>query len=249
MGLKALQHDFGSWLAGADESGAGRLPLADRRGLGVYQNNYRGALMACLEESYPRTLAWIGHEAFQAAAAAHIDHVPPRSWTLDDYARGLPATLEARYPRDPEVIELARLELALAETFVAPDAIPLTVADLSAIAWDEAILKLVPSASFLALATNAAEIWLALDAGREVPAARVWPGPATLIIWRHEFTCCFQPLDTDENELLPHLAGGLRFEAICEYLVQRRGSDGGVQLAGELLARWTQADLLARPME
>lgn len=245
MGLKTLQQDFRTWLVAADPDAAVRLPLKDRRGLGIYQNNYRGQLMACLEESYPQTLAWIGPEAFGPAAADHVDRTPPNSWTLDDYAEGFPAALAERFPYDLEVAELARLELILSETFVAPDADAQTIENLASIAWDDAELKLVPSASFLDLITNAAEIWSALDHDLDLPQARLLPTPVTLIVWRQEFTCCFQPLDTDEKDLLQHLVGGLRFETMCEKLVQRHGTDRGIPLAGELLARWTHTGLLS----
>ena len=53
---------------------------------------------------------------------AHVARVPPSSWTLDAYPRDFPATLAPLYPDDPEVAELAVLELALAEAFVGADA-------------------------------------------------------------------------------------------------------------------------------
>jgi hypothetical protein len=56
----------------------------------VHQNNYRLQLIACLTESFTYTRGWIGGEAFEAAAAAHIDRVPPSSWTLDAYPRDFP---------------------------------------------------------------------------------------------------------------------------------------------------------------
>lgn len=245
--LGALQRDFQSWIVAADEVAAGRLALSDRRGLGVYQNNYRGQLMSCLEESYPQTLAWIGQEAFQAAVADHIDRYPPHSWTLDDYAEGVPASFAERFPHDAEVAELARLELALSNAFIAPDATTLSIDDLSTIAWEEAHLKLVPSVSFLDLSTNATEIWSALDGGSELSPARLLAEPVTLIIWRQEFTCCYQQLDANEQELLPNLIGGMLFNTMCEQLVQRHGTDQGIRFAGELLARWAQAGLLRRP--
>lgn len=247
MSLNALQRDFQSWLVASNEVAAERLALSDCRGLGVYQNNYRGQLMSCLEESYPQTLAWIGHEAFRAAAADHIDRNPPHSWTLDDYAEGFPATLAERFPHDAEVVELARLELALTEAFITPDGAVLSIGDLPSIDWDEALLRLVPSVSFLDFSTNAAEIWSALDAGSELPPARLLVEPATLIIWRQEFICCFQQLDANERKLLPSLSGGLLFSAMCEQLLQLHGADQGIQSAGELLARWVQAGLLRRP--
>ncbi len=247
MGLIALQHDFHTWLVNADEGAATRLASTDRRGLGVYQNNYRRQLETCLAQSYPQTLAWIGQEAFETAAIMHIDQVPPHSWTLDDYAIGFPATLAKHYPRDADVIDLARLELALSEAFVAEDAETLNISDLSLIDWDVFALKLVPSASFLDLSIRAVEIWSALDKGLDLPAAQHSSDPSALIVWRKEYTCCFQQMDADEKDLLPHLVGGLPFEVVCAKLVERHGADPGIQIAGELLARWTHAGMLCQP--
>lgn len=245
--LGAMQADFRRWLAEADESAAERLPLADRRGLSVYQNNYRAQLMDCLEASYPQTLALIGTDAFRSAAAHHVDAVPPHSWTLDEYAEGLPGTLAKLFPDQPETADLARLELALSEAFVAPDSPSLSLADIPDVAWDTATLRLVPSASFLDLATNAADIWAALNREEAPPAADHGGEARALILWRHDFTCCFQPMDAQEAALLPRLATGLRFETMCEDLAEALGPDHGIALAGELLARWTRAGLLRHP--
>lgn len=246
-GLGAIQADFSRWLAEADESAGERLPLTDRRGLSVYQNNYRAQLMDCLEASYPQTLALIGADAFRSAAAHHVDAVPPHSWTLDEYAEGLPGTLAALFPDQPETADLARLELALSEAFVAPDAPALSLADIPDVAWDTAALRLVPSATFLTLSTNAADIWAALNREEAPPPADHGGDVRALILWRQDFTCCFQLMDAQETALLPRLATGLRFETMCEELVETLGADHGLALAGELLARWSQAGLLRHP--
>jgi hypothetical protein len=64
MRLSVLQGDFLAWLASGEQEDAARLPLADARGLAVYQNNYRASLMACLADSFPQC-AWLGEAAFQ----------------------------------------------------------------------------------------------------------------------------------------------------------------------------------------
>lgn len=244
MGLRSIQRDFASWLVAEDRGAAKRLPLANARGLQVYLNNYRAQLMNCLQETYPHTLSWIGEEAFLSSAAEHVDNVPPHSWTLDEYARGFPATLVKRYPADREVFELSCLELALTDAFVAADAVPLEVDRFSQIAWEEAELRLVPSAKFQTLSTNAPAIWSALDGHSLPPAAEVASAPSRLVVWRQGWTCCFQQLDANERVLLPLLEDGVRFETMCQELVALHGIDDGVQLAGELLARWARAGLL-----
>ncbi len=94
MSLAASQAAFQAWLQQADDAGIAPT-LADPRGLSVYQNNYRVSLMACLSEAFPHTLAWLGAEAFEGAAARHVDAHPPRSFTLDAYPQGFVETLRA----------------------------------------------------------------------------------------------------------------------------------------------------------
>jgi hypothetical protein len=159
VGLTLLQKDFRDWLRHADAEAGSRLDLADARGLAVYQNNYRASLMACLEDSYPQLLAWLGDTAFHTAAAHHIDEYPPSSWTLDDYPAGFPADLRAQFPGDPEIADLAELEWRLAECFVAADAAVLDLSTLGDIDWENAQLQLTPSVSLLTMQTNATQIW------------------------------------------------------------------------------------------
>lgn len=251
MGLSAFQDDFRAWLTRSDEQAADRLALADRRGLAVYQNTYRAQLMACLEESYPQTMALIGlrfgEAAFHAAAARHIDSVPPSRWTLDAYAQGFPASLRRLFPDAPAIGELADLELALGETFIAPDATALTLADLQSGALDETAIALVPGTVFLPLRTNADAIWSALSAQEPCPAPHVRESTDTpVMIWRQDFVCCFRRLEDDEAALLPSLVTGTPFAQMCEDLVARLGMEDGITRAGALLARWTQAGLLTR---
>ena len=59
------------------------------------------------------------------------------------------------YPDDPEVPELAWIEGALGEAFVAPDAPALSAADLADIDWDRAVLAFTPTLDLGALTSNA----------------------------------------------------------------------------------------------
>jgi hypothetical protein len=248
MSLAEIQADFRQWLEHEDDAAGGRLGLADQRGLPVYLNNYRGQLMACLEDSFPQTMAWIGETGFRGAAAQHIERCPPTSWTLDDYARGFPTSLASGFPDDPEVGELAALELALADAFIATDWLALEVAALADMDWDATILSLVPACALLRCRSNAPEIWTALAGQAEVPAAETGPRDRTVLVWRHDRVCRFRILDDDEAHLLGAVFdGGARFEAICETLVVQRGGEAGVAQAGALLVQWMQDGLLCQP--
>src|SRR4029077_8430639 len=142
MNLAALQRYFRSWLTVEASDAAARFGEHAAPGLAVYLNNYRGQLMACLVQSFGAVRAWRGNPAFDGAAATHIDRRPPHSWTLDAYAIEFPDTLDALYPQDPEVVDLARLERDLGLAFVARDASQLTLPDIALIDWSSAILEL-----------------------------------------------------------------------------------------------------------
>jgi hypothetical protein len=107
MNLAALQRDMRSWLTVEARDAAARFGERAEPGLAVYLNNYRGQLMTCLSESFATVRAWLGEAAFDAAAAMHIDRLPPHNWTLDAYSLEFPDTIDALYPEDPEVGELA----------------------------------------------------------------------------------------------------------------------------------------------
>lgn len=248
MGLAQTQAEFRCWLEREDDAAGSRLGLADGRGLSVYLNNYRSQLMGCLEESFPQTLGWVGDHSFRAAAANHIERCPPSSWTLDDYAQGFPVALAKAWPHDPEIGELAQLEQALSDAFIAPDAVALTVVDFAEVDWDQAILRLVPACSLLNFRTNAAEIWTALVERVKAPAAEPDCDVRVVLVWRRDWTCRFRLLDIDEAALLAAVSdGGESFDAICATLVEQLGETEGIARAGALLVQWTQDGLLCLP--
>lgn len=246
MSLLALQQDFRSWLTSEAPDAAARFGDGATPGLAVYINNYRGQLMACLAESYATVHAWLGDEAFEAAAATHIDRLPPQSWTLDDYALDFPVTIDALYVADPEVGDLARLERDLGLTFVGPDAAPVALASLEGIDWDEARFVLMPTFSVRPVMTNAAAIWSAINAGEPPPAAELLGEPATLAIWRHELTPTFRTLERLEADALSLAAQGRTFAEICAAIGTSVGEEDGPERAGGFLAQWLADGLIRK---
>ena len=238
MNLAALQRDFRSWLTVEALDAAVRIGDHAEPGLAVYLNNYRGQLMACLSESFTAVRAWLGEAAFDGAAATHIDRLPPYNWTLDAYAREFPDTIDALYPEDPEVGELARLERDLGLAFVGPDAEPIDVAALTHIDWNSATLELVATFSPLPVRTNAGAIWSAINAGETPPAAAVLDAPAVIAIWRKEYSPTFRTLAPLEAQAVSMAADGRTFGEICSAVIHEVAEIEGPQIAGNLLGRW-----------
>lgn len=244
MTLLALQRDFRAWLVDENGGAARRFGASAGPGLRVYQNNYRAQLVGCLEASFARTRAWIGYEAFVVAAVTHIDRVPPSSWTLDAYARDFPATLRILYPDDPEIVELASLELALEEAFVGPDARALTMADLAEIDWDRAILHLTPTLDLGDMATNAPAIWSALAAGETPPVAERLDAAGAVLVWRQDQVSRFRAVDQYERQALVQLRAGLSFAELCRGAVDAFGEQEGIARTGRWLACWVNEGLV-----
>jgi hypothetical protein len=47
------------------------------------------------QKTFSVVRAWLGDVAFEAAAAIHIDRMPPSSWTLDAFAQDSPGMFGA----------------------------------------------------------------------------------------------------------------------------------------------------------
>ncbi|CDG85942.1 HvfC/BufC N-terminal domain-containing protein [Janthinobacterium agaricidamnosum] len=252
MTLAQLQRDFQSFLVSASADAAQRLSVNSGScpdcgaspGLAVYQNNYRAQLVGCLEASFPQVRGWIGADAFLAAAIEHIDTHPPHSWTLDAYAVDFHRTLNAHFPDNPDVHELAWIEQALAEAFVAPDAAPLALDALAAVDWDSVRLRLAPSLASHAATTNAEQIWSALWQQEAVPESAMLEQPGGLLVWRRGYQSCLKQVDLLEYQALLQLRQDGSFAALCDWLVERLGDEAGIARAGALLAGWLAGELI-----
>lgn len=244
MNLLALQRDMRAWLVDEDEAAACRIGPDAAPGLRIYQNNYRAALVACLETGFERTRAWIGDAAFLTAAAVHIDRLPPAGWTLDTYGRDFPSTLALLHPEDPEIAELAWIDLALDEAFVGPDAPAIGVEDLAGVDWDSAVLRMVPTLDLADRTTNASDIWTALAAGEAPPAPERLDAPGALLVWRKGLVPRFRAMDADEQAALIRARAGLSFAALCVSTVDALGEREGILRAGQWLGLWVSDGLI-----
>lgn len=245
MSLLALQRDFRRQLTGP--AGARQNGFGDRAsdGLAVYHNAYRVQLTDCLAETFARSNAWLGGEAFVAVARAHIECSPPSGWTLGAYGARFAETLADHYPADPEVAELAHLEWLLSRAFEGADAPALASDAIVAIDWDHARVAFVASLRVAPVRTNAAAICSALAQGVAPPAAALLPEPGFLLVWRQGFTPCFRTIETIEHDALKLLAAGADFAAMCEVLVNARGETDGIALAGAMLGQWFEDGLIS----
>jgi hypothetical protein len=90
----------------------------------VYRNNVVASLAEALETGFPAVARLLGPEAFRAIAVAYARTHPPRSPLMMHMGDQLPEVLEASptAARRGYLPDLARLELALRESYHAADA-------------------------------------------------------------------------------------------------------------------------------
>jgi Putative DNA-binding domain len=214
-------------------------------GFNIYRNNYRVQLHAALKDTFRHVLLWLGESEFTRVADVHIDRSPPASWTLDNYGKHFPAILRYIFPNDPEVWELAWLDLAMAEAFVASDRAPISPDDLMGVDWDQAQITFVPSLRFAEATSNAADIWSALDEDTLPPPASIFSERRGYLVWRRELTSCFRLVSIYEYQLITALHLKLGFGDACQILQREFGEEIATKVAGEALGRWLHDELIA----
>jgi hypothetical protein len=244
MSLLALQRSMRDHiLAGASEPPEGVAASAER-GLAVYRHAYRAQLVANLRDTFEKTWAWLGDEAFDDAALAHVEAHAPRAWTLADYGFDFADTLAGRYSDDPEVAELAWLDWTLRRAFDGFDAEPISPEMLARVDWETAVLTFVPTLAIGKVVTNSPAIWGALADEETPPAVERLPAPAAIRVWRQGLSPQYRSIELFEMKALDLAAGGASFAELCADMAGDDPPELAVQRVGGLLGAWLQDGLI-----
>lgn len=241
-----------------DEGAALPEGLTDRHaaGLAVYHNNYRTTLVDALADTYEKTARWVGDDAFRRAAAHHVITHPPKSWTLDEAGAGFDLTCSELFRNDPEVAELAWLEWAMLQAFVAADIEPLDAAgftrqtsEFGEMEWARLRLEFLPAASAREVEHDMRMIWNALG---EEPLARPQArleSCQSLLVWREGERATFMMGTAEEARAFAALASGMPYGELCLMLARENASVEAAQQAamraGAMLGRWLSEGLIA----
>lgn len=239
--LAAIQRRFHAVATGlAPFEEAADLIAGDHARLGMYRRMYRDRLVDAIAADYPKLAALLGSR-WPELAETYLGACPPAHPDIRDAGRRL-AEFLAVAGRTWDA-DLARLEWARADVFFGVDAIPLGRDRLAALdpgEFPSLRLRLVPAHASVVLASNADDVWSALEDGNEPPPQA--PASRSVLVWRRgPTTVVHRTLDEDEATCVDLLARGGAFSALCEALVATRDP---AARAIELLLRWTDAELL-----
>ncbi|MGH8161771.1 MAG: DNA-binding domain-containing protein [Gammaproteobacteria bacterium] len=133
--------------------------------LRVYRNLVRSGHVEALRTAYPAVCKLVGEAFFEAAATRYLSEVPSSGGNLQDYGESFsPFLARLRQAADVAYLpDVARLEWARQEAYLAADAEPLDGPALASVAEDERPalrLALHPSVRLVCSAYPIFDIWL-----------------------------------------------------------------------------------------
>ena len=216
---------------------------------GVYRHAYVARLAEILGDDYERVHAYLGDEGFARLVKAYIDANPSDRRSARWFGRHMPtfARETAPFSNHREVSEIAALEKALSDAFDGPNAEPLSIDQLAALAvddWPRLVFQPHPTTIRLTFTTNAADIWSALKDETAPPKLERFPEPQALLVWRQDFMAHFRPLGAEESMMWNEAYKGVRFGVLCEMVAMFGGEDEAELRAATYLRGWIDLGLL-----
>lgn len=192
--------------------------LADR--LAVYEGGHRARLVEALANDYPALQRVLGEAAFASLTVRYERRFPSTSHDLGRLGRHLARFLEADpLTRDlPFLPDLARLEWALAEAFVAADEAPVTWAALAALGPDavaDRVLRLKAGTALVRSAWPVSEIWRLRDRTDAEVDLAVEGRPEAVVIHREGLELRIRAVSESEARLLAAAAEGVRLSDLA----------------------------------
>ena len=248
--LRDLQHAFAAALAPAPARGAspallevvngGGLDAAVR--VGIYAEMYRARLVDVLGDDYPRVLACISKEAFDALACRYLVRHPSTHPSVRYLGERFPEFLAGDRGTVPFLVDLARLEWTRVEVLDAADAEPLRLADVQALSpcqWPALRLQTIPACRVLDCTWPAHEAW-------ETARAPLTPAATTIKVWREGWSVSHAAIGALERRALAMLEHGETFGGLCAALADDREAEVAAREVGGLLLRWLEDGVLVR---
>ncbi len=221
--------------------------------LGIYAHMYYARLIEVMTAEYPTTRRILGDDFFERACRRYIERHPSTERTLQRLSAGFPAFLARHLPasrRSALAVDVARIERAMEDVFDAPLGVPLTHAQLAAIApdaWERLRVRPSPALRLLRLRTPANAYMNAARGGRtvRVPSPRL----SYVVVYRHRYQVYRRTLDAAQFALLSALEDGKPLAAAVRLALRHcRGEPARLAARlGDWFREWTAAGMLQVP--
>ena len=183
--------------------------LTARQRIGLYIEGYRLRMLNVVRADYPALLEYFGVDRFDGLAADYVAQNPSTSFNLDRYGAGFAPWLSTHLT-DAFAMDLARLESAIAVTFMGPESDPLEptmLAEQTADAFGHLVLRPRAAACLLAFDFPIDGWLMEQRAGNHLPVPS--EDQSFLFIYRHNNEVRRESLVVEEFLLLQNLFAGL----------------------------------------
>jgi len=220
--LPELQRQFAAAMLGDESSplsawvlGKGLTPEAR---LQIYRNIVFNNHSAALGTAYPAVQTLVGEEFFEGAAARYLRDCPTRSGNLQDYGATFPEFL-AQLPQAAGLDylpDVARLEWARQESYLAADAESISVTALAAVTEPDCLrLQLHPSLRRVSSSHPVLDIWRFCQQ-TAAEHLQLSGKPQRVLVWRDANQIAMQEVDAGCHALLAALLLGTPLAAAHE---------------------------------
>ncbi len=209
-------------------------PLSSKARIEVYAEMYWLRMRDVLRDAFPTVRARLGDETFDANVADYLRAHPSTHHSLDRLGRSFAGFLQD---------DVAAVEWARAESFIAPDAQASSFEQLKAHApetWGELELKAHPSVRVLCLESDPLPALRAQREGQPVPETVATP--TNVAVWRTGFVTFHVAVSSPEATSLRRLIAGA---PLTELLEPFEGLDDGGTAAFEALQSWFTEGMVA----
>jgi uncharacterized protein len=208
-------------------------PLSSKARIEVYAEMYWLRMRDVLRDGFPTVRSALGDENFDALVANFLREHPSTNPSLDRLGRPFPSFLRTASSRWADV---AAVEWARAESFIALDGPVVSFADLQAHApeaWPELSLQAHPAVRVLSLATDPLPALRAKRDGTPIPEPL--DAPVEVVTWRNGFVAFHAQVSAQEAAALRRLVEGA---ALTELLAPFEDLEDGGVAAFEALQSW-----------
>ena len=208
-------------------------PLSPKARIEIYAEMYWLRMRDTLRVSFPAVHSALGDHDFDALVADFLRQHPSTHHSLDRLGAPFAAFLRTAHPEQADV---AALEWARAESFIAIDGPVVPFSELQAIpaeSWGELSLKAHPSVRVLELERDPQPVLRAQRDGNPIPPAL--ETPTSMVVWRTAFVVFHAPISTREATAVRALIVGA---SLPELLAPFEDLDDGGVSAFEALQSW-----------
>ena len=219
--------------------------------LEVYANDYYWRLAGVLELHFPMVAWMLGHVQFHNLVTDYVLACPACEPDLRRYSRDFPRFLAQEREREPELVEVAVIELDRAQILDFADERPLepeALADIELDRWPQLRFVASKTARLRATSRPFSPMFALCRAGEPLTVARRLhpPRPGHTLIWRKDMNIHHREVEDPEARALLALFGGRTFLEICA--AASGEAAGPTQVAG-WLRRWVDEGLILEVSE